>query len=356
MQLNEAQLKVVAEYAHVTPAGHVLFHGPPGCGKTYFISQLIKPYLQHSKKMKIMLLSPTNNGDDILSQTARSTITELETTQAIPTRKVSSVRMHTPDTERDIVMQEAKKARGRPEDATPPLAVQGLDQADQDTLTQLQTAKMLKGHYDMSVKQRFELINDDRVNFLTDFLGYKMLEICGYYETGPKPEADKADKSAKFKNFLEVYRQYENGHDLDKAALQSLKEHTKQLETHTLSQADVMCSTPDNMANARVFRYYNNVKLIVLDDAARVPEPATLAVYAHYAGCTAIFLIGDKMQLKFVVPAASNVKDRMVNQLELSLMTRLESAGFPTVLFDTQYRMVPEIAAVINDNVYHGPS
>ncbi|KIW73324.1 hypothetical protein PV04_01455 [Phialophora macrospora] len=103
-----------------------------------------------------------------------------------------------------------------------------------------------------------------------------------------------------------------------------------------------------------VHNAYNDCDLIILEEACRVSEPASRAINAYYPKCRSKVYVGDKMQLKVVVLSASGDRGEFQDQLLISEMTRLQSNGFPTALFDTQYRMVPEIAAIANDNVYHG--
>jgi predicted AAA+ superfamily ATPase len=57
MILNDSQMiKAVTEFAPVALFGVLLCHGPPGSGKTYFISQLVKALLSHSCKKKVLLV------------------------------------------------------------------------------------------------------------------------------------------------------------------------------------------------------------------------------------------------------------------------------------------------------------
>jgi hypothetical protein len=111
---------------------------------------------------------------------------------------------------------------------------------------------------------------------------------------------------------------------------------------------------PDMAANTIVYNAYNDCDLIVVDEACRVSEPASRAVDAYNPKCKAKVYVGDKMQLKVVVRSASGDRDEFQDQLLISEMNRLQSNGFPTVLLDTQYRMVPENAAIANEKVYHG--
>ena len=65
-------------------------------------------------------------------------------------------------------------------------------------------------------------------------------------------------------------------------------------------------------------------------------------------------VVGDKRQLLPVVTSSFGEKGQFQDQLKISLMARLESYGFPYGMLTTQYRMVPEISAIVNDNIYHG--
>ncbi|KAG9768346.1 hypothetical protein KCU88_g7233, partial [Aureobasidium melanogenum] len=51
---------------------------------------------------------------------------------------------------------------------------------------------------------------------------------------------------------------------------------------------------------------------------------------------------------------STSEQNNMAGQLQMSLISRWQASGVPSTLFRTEYRMVPQIAKLIDDVVYHG--
>lgn len=63
-----------------------------------------------------------------------------------------------------------------------------------------------------------------------------------------------------------------------------------------------------------------------------------------------VYLIGDPVQL----PATVISKDAIKRKYDMSLFKRLQGAGYPVHVLDTQYRMHPQISAYPSAEFYNG--
>ena len=89
-------------------------------------------------------------------------------------------------------------------------------------------------------------------------------------------------------------------------------------------------------------------EVVVVDEAAQSSEPSTLV--ALQLGSSHAILVGDPQQLPatiFSVSGRSTKYDR-------SLFQRLEEAGNPVHMLDTQYRMHPTISSFPRQIFYDG--
>ena len=66
--------------------------------------------------------------------------------------------------------------------------------------------------------------------------------------------------------------------------------------------------------------------------------------------CVQVFLVGDPIQL----PATVISKRAVSHGYDVSLFKRLQAAGYPVQVLDTQYRMHPEICRFPSNQFYGG--
>lgn len=85
---------------------------------------------------------------------------------------------------------------------------------------------------------------------------------------------------------------------------------------------------------------------VVIDEAGQSTEISNLIPLMH--GCQRLILIGDPNQL----PATVFSQRSLEHNYDQSLFERLMKAGYPVTVLRTQYRMHPEISAVIGENFY----
>ena len=84
----------------------------------------------------------------------------------------------------------------------------------------------------------------------------------------------------------------------------------------------------------------------MIDEAGQSIEISNLIPLMY--GCQRLILIGDPNQL----PATVFSQKSLEHKYEQSLFERLMKSGYPISVLKTQYRMHPEISAVIGRNFY----
>ena len=119
------------------------------------------------------------------------------------------------------------------------------------------------------------------------------------------------------------------------------------LETHVLNSTHIVLTTLGS-SGGRVVKSANKFKVIVVDEAAQSSEPATLV--ALQLGSSHAILVGDPQQLPATIFSVSG----RVTKYDRSLFQRLEEAGHPVHLLNTQYRMNPVISEFPRHIFYDG--
>lgn len=115
-----------------------------------------------------------------------------------------------------------------------------------------------------------------------------------------------------------------------------------------LDEAHLVCSTL-SFAGASVFyRLSKKFDVVVIDEAAQAVEPSTLVPLVM--GCKQVYLVGDPVQLPATVLSGRAVE----HHYDMSMFKRLQIAGYPVHILNTQYRMHPDISRFPSDEFYGG--
>ncbi|GIL49937.1 hypothetical protein Vafri_6246 [Volvox africanus] len=115
-----------------------------------------------------------------------------------------------------------------------------------------------------------------------------------------------------------------------------------------LDEANIVCSTLSFAGSSVFYRLSRKFDVVVIDEAAQAVEPSTLVPMVM--GCKQVYLVGDPVQLPATVIATRAVE----KGYDCSLFKRLQTAGYPVKILDTQYRMHPEISAFPSLEFYEG--
>lgn len=114
-----------------------------------------------------------------------------------------------------------------------------------------------------------------------------------------------------------------------------------------LDEADIVASTLAFSGSGLFARMRRGFDVVVIDEAAQAVEPSTFIPLVN--GCQQVFLIGDPIQL----PATVISQQACDKGYDVSLFKRMQTAGYPVTMLDTQYRMHPEIAIFPSSQFYN---
>ncbi|KAI1869629.1 hypothetical protein JX265_006719 [Neoarthrinium moseri] len=337
-QLNESQLKAINLARHA-PAGFVLVQGGPGTGKTHFATEAVLPFFRDTKKHHLLLTSAGNRGADAMAEALYQRTKYLIGNGISPG---AIVRLHSIKTEISIFLRPARMARyGTSDD--PQISDQARGKHKDETT-------MLIEHF---ASTKFAEVDDDRVQHLHLALGTRMQQALGLQKDGT------FTAPTKYPALEVLYKRYLRGEKWTAKDQTLLEEESEILARHTISNATAICSTVAGAMDINVTRAYGSLaELIVVDEAARIPEYDWWPLIAFYTNARCKLMIGDKNQLPPFIGQTQR-DNPFKAQIGLSLQERiqkscsdqnLEWSGF----FRTQYRAVPQVAQVYNQAFYGG--
>ncbi|OAL18202.1 hypothetical protein AYO20_11769 [Fonsecaea nubica] len=296
MFLNESQKEAIP-FGHDAPNGLVLCHGGPGTGKSHFIIQAVRPFLLDVAKEHRVLLTAASNAS--VDSVAKALDGELR--RAIHT-----------------------------------------------------TEGLVLAHCQAYMERKYEGVSDERVNVIELSAGERMLEIAGI--RGESPLCD----AGRFTEFADLYTRFTNGDLFSSVDWTNLDLRLDELLAHTISHASVICATVGGAADDFCSTNYAQAELIVVDEAARVPEYQMWPLFAFYPKAVGKILVGDPNQLGPMIKgddtkdSAKLIINPFQDQLEMSLQQRLQSAGFKSAFFNVQYRAVEKNAQIYSNVCYGG--
>ncbi|KAL4853029.1 putative helicase MAGATAMA 3 [Chlorella vulgaris] len=145
---------------------------------------------------------------------------------------------------------------------------------------------------------------------------------------------------------LDTLVQLRLGGDAGKSVMRWEKDR---LRMAILEEANIVCTTLSFSGSSAFTRLTRKFDVVVVDEAAQAVEPATLVPLAH-GGAKQVFLVGDPVQL----PATVMSQRALAQGYSESLFKRLQTAGYPVHMLDTQYRMHPTIREFPSNNFYGG--
>jgi len=351
LDLNHDQRQALANSQSVRGAVQ-MFQGGPGTGKTKVIVEVIKAHLTSNKHCQVLQFSPSNIGVDDIAQKAQDVLTGLQADGQAKNKYI--LRIHSRDTEKDIYMQKARYAKGKPANARPS-ADGKLSEEDQELLNNLEIAQAFAKQYKDANTSKFPLISDRRVQLLELSLGHVMLQYAGLIDGGPK-----AHQPERYEDFRSLYNRYaaaESKEHFSPEDMKSLILHANRLKSWVIKRAAVVCATVANGGEAMIQRSASeSAKLIIVDEAARIAEYSLLpAMFGKYTELSGMMLFGDPAQNTPIATSSAKLEDNpMHSLLEQSFMARLAKCGLPMEFFSVQHRMDNRILSIINDRIYQG--
>ncbi|KAK8126983.1 uncharacterized protein PG998_002742 [Apiospora kogelbergensis] len=329
LQLNQSQRSALAK-GRSAPAGFVIAHGGPGTGKTHFIIQAVKPFFLDEKHHKVLITSAGNRGVDSIALGLNNWLQDLD-----PTLRGDSyiVRLHSIKTETNIFLKDAEDAKRKVLAQAAKKPAHSLQQNEGSQ----ETGSATFDHYRTYACGRYEGVDDERVQNISLSVGMRMKQLLSSKGSFLQSSYDRYSKG-------EIYR------DKDvESFIASIHSFMKTV----IEGAAAVCATVAGVADDMVTQSYKACELIIVDEAARVPEYQWWPLLGFYPRAIGKIMVGDPFQMQ---PPSGNLdgKSPLKDQMQLSLQTRLQNQKFPAGFFDTQYRAVPEIANIYNYTRYQG--
>lgn len=358
MELNEGQLATVMK-ARSLPAGWLVIHGPPGTGKTYLIGEMLKPFFVDDQPHRILVCSANNHGVDNTARRAHQVLTKLQS-EGMADSKRYIVRLHSLDTEKEIVEKDAKLNRPIPHGSRPK-CVQEFGEEEREILERLDLAKLIVDEYEQSTQTQFAGIHDKRVVEIEMSLGHRMLQVAGLVKDKDGNLFPWAQTHLPcVANFVESYRIYNDGEEMDRRRSLAFKGQTKELAGLVMNNATVLACTLATATSPQVTFAYNDAEGIAMDEAAKVMESDLWPLLQHYNKLVWKLLVGDPDQLGPVIQSTQK-NNPFFYVIKHSLMVRLLCTGATYHLLTEQSRAIPQLAEPYNHVVYdklltHAPS
>ncbi|EHY55731.1 hypothetical protein HRR83_007949 [Exophiala dermatitidis] len=347
--LNPGQ-KSAIEHIRAAPAGMALIQGPPGTGKTFVGGEVVRPFIAAKvPKVTVLACSAANKAVDALAIRLHSVIMSESNENAY------LVRAYSTSTERDIALREGKSGaeKHRFRHAQVPSCVQHLDEIGRATFQSMQFAVAVQEQYAREHGPADGQVQDRRVTAecLKFSVGYRILQVLGEMPGGHgSPQAN----PGKFEDFHKFWLQLSKGEEIEDESFRGFANAIAGIRRHVLSNAAVVCSTITNAIRpqfANIIR--ENVKLAIIDEAARLQETEALGILAQYRSIAGYIQIGDICQLPPFVAARPD-DGHFISQLGTSLMMRMQANGSPSAFLNVQHRMDPAIARPPNRMSYDG--
>jgi hypothetical protein len=256
------------------------------------------------------------------------------------------LRVHSVKTEKAILMRDAVKSRRDLLSTKTPKSALGAGTSSSHSKG---SSSSISSHCSTFSVCKFELVDDHRVQNINLSIGQKALELLGLGPGGLSTTGNLLPECARC--FVKLYNKYKLGEDFSKEDDEELDDLLVQVLGWTIRCATALCATVGGAADHMVSTNFSDAALIVMDEAARMPEHEVWTLLAFYRKAIGKIMVGDPDQLGPHIEEYDAVKP-YVPQLSMSLQERVQLAGFSSAFFTLQYRAVPQIAALYNRACY----
>jgi hypothetical protein len=345
LELNDSQKEAI-HMGTKAPGGFVICHGGPGTGKTHFVMQAITPFLKDSAcDHHLLLTAATNRGVDSMACKLHERLKDLSNHDALLKNRYI-LRVHSVKTEKAILMRDAVKSRRDLLSRKTPKSALGAGSSSSHSTD---SSSSISSHCSTFSVCKFELVDDHRVQNIQLSIGQKAQELLGLGPGGPSTTGNVLPECARY--FVKLYNKYKLGEDFSKEDDEELDDLLVQVLGWTIRCATALCATVGGAADHMVSTNFSDAALIVMDEAARMPEHEVWTLLAFYRKAIGKIMVGDPDQLGPHIEEYDAVKP-YVSQLSMSLQERVQLAGFSSAFFTLQYRAVPQIAALYNRACY----
>ncbi|KAL4448164.1 hypothetical protein ABPG75_005383 [Micractinium tetrahymenae] len=333
---NDSQMKAVTGGLDGSPV--VLIQGPPGTGKTKTILGLLSIIMHSAPRGAFASAKPAGGGEGLGSPTAAAAEAQ---PSYIKYRKLSAERKRAAWLEANPYLLGAPDPR---EEVVPP---EQADSADAFGLLR------------RSIPRRIGRNDGPKARVLVCAPSNSALDeiVLRLITVGLTDQDGRVFTPNVVRVGVSIH------HSVQSVALDTLVDHRlggdasknvarwekDRLRMQILEEANIVCTTLSFSGSSAFTRLTRKFDVVVVDEAAQAVEPSTLVPLAH-GGAKQVYLVGDPVQL----PATVMSQRALAQGYSESLFKRLQTAGYPVHMLDTQYRMHPTIREFPSTNFYGG--
>ncbi|KAJ9612117.1 hypothetical protein H2200_003714 [Cladophialophora chaetospira] len=348
LELNESQKDGIRSGRHA-PAGLILAQGPPGSGKTHFIIQAVSPFLRDTaKRHRVLLTAASNVSVDSMASDLQKQLQKFRAGRPSDLWQYI-IRLHSIKTEKSILFRGAKQARERNLEANNNKSHKAGASNPQQALLGAEAASIFE---QCQPERRYEGVKDERVRCIELSAGEVALQVAGLRPGSALSEPEK------FESFVTLFLRISNGDKFKPEQWSEFEAALEELLTYTINSASAICATVAGAADSFFSQHYADAELLVVDEAARIPEYQMWPLLVFFPRAAGKILVGDRKQLPPTIKDDDrpDKTKRLINpaekQLKVSFMERMQSLGFKTTLFNLQYRSVSKIADIYSAVCY----
>ena len=315
----------------------------------------MKPFLlDKDRHHKLLLTSAGNCGVDSMAKSLHRKLGSLKEMSSTK-NNTYIIRLHSKATEKAIFWADIEAARRKArESRSPEKAAQPTKDSSKKTGHPKGSLDTIASHSQTYGKGKYDGVDDHRVQNIELSLGFQMKKLAGLSRRKPQGKGHDTETSRPSTEIQDLYYRYGDGDDIEEQQMNRFIGLVEELMAKAISGATAICATVAGAVGSDVTQVYGEqAELIVVDEAARVPEYQWWPLLTSYPSAIGKIMVGDPNQLP--PPVSKGEKQNpFLHQLSLSLQGRLQKEGFPSTFFSTQYRALPQIAEIYNNACYDG--
>ncbi|RYP32042.1 hypothetical protein DL767_005396 [Monosporascus sp. MG133] len=151
-----------------------------------------------------------------------------------------------------------------------------------------ETRDVITTHFQRYAKEKFEGVEDERVQYIELALGTRIKQMAGIPPDNNVPIIQ--DES-----FLRLYSRFSDGEDFSHEETEQFEAGIERLMGHAIQNAAAICATVTGAVNSLVTGNYREAELIAVDEEVRVREYQWWPLLVFYPNAVGKIMVGDRI-------------------------------------------------------------